>query len=103
MSVEKKALKILKLEQMTNLIWIISIPLFILILIFTISKYGFFSGYEYTLIAGIAVFVGIPVVCIVLGVLIMILTKLNIVATDGNWGALEIMKSFYSELYDKEK
>ena len=32
----------------------------------------------------------------------MILTKLNIIETDGNWGALEIMKSFYSELYDKE-
>ena len=48
-------------------------------------------------------FIGIPIVCIVLGILIMILTKLNIIETDGNWGALEIMKSFYSELYDKEK
>ena len=92
MSVEEKELKVLKLEQMTNLIWIISIPLFVTILIFTISKYGFFSAYDFTLLAGIAVFVGIPIVCIVLGILIKILTKLNIIETDGNWGALEIIK-----------
>ncbi len=88
---------------MTNLIWIIYIPLIIIILIFTISEYGFFSVYEYTLLAGIAVFVGIPIVCIILGISIMILTKLNFVETDGNWGALDIMKSFFSELYDDEK
>ena len=96
-------MKVLKLEEMTNLIWIIYIPLIIIILIFTISEYGFFSVYEYTLLAGIAVFVGIPIVCIILGVSIMILTKLNFVETDGNWGALDIMKSFFSELYDDEK
>ena len=96
-------MKVLKLEEMTNLIWIIYIPLIIIILIFTISEYGFFSVYEYTLLAGIAVFVGIPIVCIILGVSIMILTKLNIVETDGNWGTLDIMKSFFSELYDDEK
>ena len=96
-------MKVLKLEEMTNLIWIIYIPLIIIILIFTISEYGFFSVYEYTLLAGIAVFVGIPIVCIILGISIMILTKLNFVETDGNWGALDIMKSFFSELYDDEK
>jgi len=101
--VEEKELKVLKLEEMTNLMWIIYIPLVIIILIFTISKYGFFSMYEYTMLAGIAVFVGIPIVCIVLGVLIMILTKLNFVEIDGNWGTLDIMKSFFSELYDDEK
>ena len=100
---EEKELKVLKLEEMTNLIWIIYIPLIIIILIFTISEYGFFSVYEYTLLAGIAVFVGIPIVCIILGISIMILTKLNFVETDGNWGALDIMKSFFSELYDDEK
>ncbi len=100
---EEKELKVLKLEEMTNLIWIIYIPLIIIILIFTISEYGFFSVYEYTLLAGIAVFVGIPIVCIILGVSIMILTKLNFVKTDRNWGTLDIMKSFYSELYDDEK
>ena len=100
---EEKELKVLKLEEMTNLIWIIYIPLIIIILIFTIIEYGFFSVYEYTMLAGIAVFVGIPIVCIILGTLIMILTKLNFVETDGNWGTLDLMKLFYSELYDNEK
>ena len=103
MFVEEKELKVLKLEEMTNLIWLIYIPLIIIILIYSIIEYGLFSIYEYTILAGIAVFVGIPIVCIVLGVLIMILTKLNFVETDGNWGALDIMKSFFSELYDDEK
>ena len=100
---EEKELKVLKLEEMTNLMWIIYIPSIIVILIFSIIEYGFFSVYEYTVLAGIAVFVGIPIVCIILGVLIMILTKLNFIKTDGNWGTLDIMKSFYSELYDDEK
>jgi len=103
MSVEEKVLKVLKLEEMTNLIWIIYIPSIIIILLFTISEYGFFSVYEYTVLAGVAVFVGIPIVCIILEVLIMILTKLNFVTTDGNGGTLDLMKSFYSELYDNEK
>ena len=103
MFVEEKELKVLKLEEMTNLIWIIYIPLIIIILIYSIIEYGFFSIYEYTILAGIAVFVGIPIVCIILGVSIMILTKLNFVETDGNWGTLDIMKSFFSELYDDEK
>ena len=103
MFVEEKELKVLKLEEMTNLIWIIYIPLIIIILIYSIIEYGFFSIYEYTILAGIAVFVGIPIVCIVLGILIMILTKLNFVEIDGNWGTLDIMKSFFSELYDDEK
>ena len=103
MSVEEKVLRVLKLEEMTNLIWIIYIPSIIIILLFTISEYGFFSVYEYTVLAGVAVFVGIPIVCIILGVMIMILAKLNFVKTDGNWGTLDLMKSFYSELYDNEK
>ena len=96
-------MKVLKLDEMTNLIWIIYIPSIIMILIFSIIEYGFFSIYEYTILAGITVFFGIPIVCIILGVLIMVLTKLNFVKTDGNWGILDIMKSFYSELYDDEK
>ena len=100
---EEKELKVLKLEEMTNLIWIIYIPLIIIILIFTISEYGLFSIYEYTILAGIAVFFGIPIVCIILGILIIILTRLNFVKTDGDWGTLDIMKSFFAELYDDEK
>ncbi len=100
---KEKELKVLKLDEMTNLIWIIYIPSIIIILIFSIIEFGFFSLYEYTILAGIMVFLGIPIVCIILGILIMVLTKLNFVKLDGNWGTLDIMKSFYSELYDDEK
>ena len=33
----------------------------------------------------------------------MILSKLNFVKTEGNWGTLDLMKSFYSELLDDEE
>jgi len=101
--VEENELMAIKLEEMTNLIWIIFVPSIIIILIFSIIEYGFFSWYEYMILAGISVFIGIPIVCIILTVLIMILTRLNVVKTDRDWGALELMKSFYSELYDEEK
>tara|TARA_B100000676_G_C17798357_1_gene690802 strand:- start:527 stop:832 length:306 start_codon:yes stop_codon:yes gene_type:complete len=101
--VEENELMVIKLEEMTNLIWIIFVPSIIVILIFSIIEYGFFSWYEYMILAGISVFIGIPIVCIILTVLIMILTRLSVVKTDGDWGALELMKSFYSELYDDEK
>ena len=100
---EENELTVIKLEAMTNLIWIIFVPSIIIILIFSIIEYGFFSWYEYMILAGISVFVGIPIVCIILTVLIMILTRLNVVKTDGDWGSLDLMKSFYSELYDDEK
>ena len=100
---EENELMAIKLEEMTNLIWIIFVPSIIIILIFSIIEYGFFSWYEYMILAGISVFIGIPIVCIILTVLIMILTRLNVVKTDRDWGALELMKSFYSELYDEEK
>ena len=100
---EENELSLIKLEAMTNLIWIIFVPSIIIILTFSIIEYGFFSWYEYMILAGISVFIGIPIVCIILTVLIMILTRLNVVKTDGDLGALDLMKSFYSELYDDEK
>jgi len=92
-------LKVLKLDEMTNLIWIIFIPLIVIILIFSIIEYGFFFWWEYMTLACIAVVFGVPVICIILGVSIKILSELNFVKTDGNWGTLDLMKSFYSELY----
>ena len=83
--VEENELTVIKLEAMTNLIWIIFVPSIIIILIFSIIEYGFFSWYEYMILAGISVFVGIPIVCIILTVLIMILTRLNVVKTDDDW------------------
>ena len=48
---------------------------------------------------GITVVFVVPVICIILGISIKILSKLNFVKTDGNWGTLDLIKSFYSELY----
>lgn len=98
-SVEEKELKVLNLEDMTNLIWIIFTPLLIMILIFSYIQYGFFFWYEYFWFAAIAVFIGVPFLCIILGTLVLILSELEFVKTDGNWSTLDLIKSFYSELY----
>jgi Na+/pantothenate symporter len=97
--VEEKALKVLKLDEMTNLLWIIFTPLIVIILIFSMIEYGFFFWWEYVMFAGITVVFVVPVICIILGVSIKILNKLNFLQTDGDWGTLDLMKSFYSELY----
>ena len=102
---EEKELKVLKLDEMTNLIWIIYIPLFVIILITSFIKYGFWNTFGWwgiTTIGVITVFFLLPVICIISGILIMILSKLNFVKTEGNWGTLDLMKSFYSELFDEE-
>ncbi len=93
-------MKVLKLDEMTNLIWIIFIPLIVIILIFSIIEYGFFwAWWYYMMFASFAVVFAVPVICIILGVSIKILSELNFVKTDGDWGTLDLMKSFYSELY----
>ena len=92
-------MKVLKLDEMTNLIWIIFIPLLVIILIFSIIQYGFFFWWEYVMFAGFTVIFVVPIICIILGFSINILSKLNFVKTDGNWGTLDLIKSFYSELY----
>ena len=96
---EEKELKVLKLDEMTNLIWIIFIPLIVIILIFSIIEYGFFFWWDYMMLAAFTVLFAVPVICIILGGSIKILSELNFVKTDGNWGTLDLMKSFYSELY----
>ena len=97
---EEKELKVLKLDEMTNLLWIIFIPLIVIILIFSIIEYGFFWAWWYSMMwVSFAVVFAVPVICIILGVSIKILSELNFVKTDGNWGTLDLMKSFYSELY----
>ena len=97
---EEKELKVLKLDEMTNLMWIIFIPLIVIILIFSIIEYGFFWAWWYSMMwVSFAVVFAVPVICIILGVSIKILSELNFVKTDGDWGTLDLMKSFYSELY----
>ena len=92
-------MKVLTLDNMTNLMWIIFIPLIAIILIFSIIEYGFFFWWEYVMFAAVTVIFVVPVICIILGVSIKILSELNFVKTDGTWGTLDLMKSFYSELY----
>ena len=88
---EEKELKVLKLDEITELIWNIFIALFIIILIIS-----FISGYGIWTTAAITVIFLLPVVCIISGILITILRKLNYVETDGEWSTLDLMKSVFS-------
>jgi len=94
--VKEKELKILKLDETTELIWNVFIALFVIILIIS-----FISGYGIWTTGAIAVIFLLPVVCIISGILITILSKLNYAQTDGGWGTLDLMKSVYS-IYWKE-
>ena len=101
---EDKELKVLKLDEMTNLIWIIFIALVVIISIVSLSaENSEFSIFGFFTIIAITIFFLVPIICIILGILIMILSKLNFVKTDGNWGTLDLMKSFYSELDEDEE
>ncbi len=93
---EEKELKILKLDEMTGLIWNIFIALFVIILIIS-----FISGYGIWTTGAITVIFLLPVVCIISGILITILSELNYVKTDGGWSTLDLMKSVFS-VYWKE-
>ena len=93
---EEKELKILKLDEITELIWNIFIALFIIILIIS-----FISGYGIWTTGAITVIFLLPVVCIISGILITILSELNYVKTDGGWSTLDLMKSVFS-VYWKE-
>ena len=93
---KEKELKILKLDETTELIWNIFIALFVIILIIS-----FISGYGIWTTGAITVIFLLPVVCIISGILITILSKLNYAKTDGDWGTLDLMKSVYS-IYWKE-
>ncbi len=88
---EEKELKVLKLDEITELIWNIFIALFIIILIIS-----FISGYGIWTTGAITVLFLLPVVCIISGILITILRKLNYVETDGGWSTLDLMKSVFS-------
>ena len=88
---EEKELKILKLDEITELIWNIFITLFIIILIIS-----FISGYGVWTTGAITVIFLLPVVCIISGILISILSELNYVKTDGDLSTLDLMKSVFS-------
>ena len=91
-------MKVLKLDEMTELIWNIFIALFVIILIIS-----FISGYGIWTTGAMTVLLLLPIVCIISGILIMILRKLNYVEIDGNWGTLNLIASVYSKIYSKEE
>ena len=95
---EEKELKILKLDEMTGLIWNIFIALFVIILIIS-----FISGYGIWTTGAITVIFLLPVVCIISGILITILSQLNYVKTDGGWSTLDLMKSVISEYWKEAR
>jgi len=102
--VEDKELKVLKLDEITNLIWIIFIALVVIIsLVLLSAENSEFSIFGFFTIIAITIFFLVPIICIILGILIKILSKLNFVKTDGNWGTLDLMKSFYSELDEDDE
>ena len=99
-----KELKVLKLDEITNLIWIILIALVVIISIVLLSaENSEFSIFGFFTIIAITIFFLVPIICIILGILIMILSKLNFVKTDGNWGTLDLIKSVYSELDEDDE
>ena len=91
-------MKILKLDETTELIWNVFIALFVIILIISLI-----SGYGMWTTGAITVIFLLPVVCIISGILITILSELNYVKTDGEWGTLDLMKSVFSVYWKEAK
>ncbi len=92
---EEKELMLLKLDEISESIWNTFIALFgIIAIISVINGYGIFR-FIYTIGVLLILFL-IPILCIISGILIMILRKLNYANTDGEWGILDLMKSVYS-------
>ena len=73
----------------------------IIAIISIIDGYGIFR-FIYT-IGVMLVLILPPILCIISGILIMILRKLNYVEIDGDWGTLNLIGSVYSEIYSKEE
>ena len=99
---EWNELKVLKLDEISELIGTIFLALFgIIAIISIIDGYGIFR-FIYT-IGVMLVLILPPILCIISGILIMILRKLNYVEIDGDWGTLNLIGSVYSEIYSKEE
>ena len=103
-------LNALKLEEASTLVYAISIPLILVVAIALGFEFGFYKIYgrfgTYGMFGlGVLallvtwVFLHLAVYAIV-GALVMILRKLSLVGTDGDWGALDLMKLAYSDISD---
>ena len=92
---EEKELMVLKLDEISESIWNTFIAMFGIIgIISVINGYGIFR-FIYTIGVLLILFL-IPILCIISGILIKILSELNYVKTDGGWSTLDLMKSVFS-------
>ena len=100
-------LKALKLDEANVLVLTISLPLILVAIIASVFEFGLSFVFGYFSIAGavliMIILTFLPlVVCVFVAALIMILSKLNLVGTDGDWGALDLIKSVYSDIFSDE-
>ena len=109
---EDVELKALKLDEVNELVWTISLPLILVATIVLIFEFGFYAlfgrfgtygmfGLGAFALLIILAFVPL-VVCVIVAALFMILNKLNFVGTDGDWGTLDLIKSVYSDIFSDE-
>ena len=102
---EDVELKALKLDEVNELVWTISLPLILVAIIASVFEFGLSFLFGFSSIVG-AVLIMILltllplVVCVMVAALFMILSKLNFVGTDGDWGTLDLIKSVYSDISD---
>ena len=104
---EDVELKALKLDEANVLVLTISLPLILVAIIASVFEFGLSFVFGYFSIAGavliMIILTFLPlVVCVIVAALLMILSKLNLVGTDGDWGALDLIKSVYSDIFSDE-
>ena len=104
---EDVELKALKLDEANELVLTISLPLILVAIIASVFEFGLSFVFGYFSIAGavliMIILTFLPlVVCVIVAALFMILSKLNLVGTDGDWGALDLIKSVYSDIFSDE-
>ena len=104
---EDVELKALKLDEANELVLTISLPLILVAIIASVFEFGLSFVFGYLSIAGavliMIILTFLPlVVCVIVAALLMILSKLNLVGTDGDWGALDLIKSVYSYIFSDE-
>jgi len=100
----------LRLDEVQELVARVSLPLILVAAIALIFEFGFYElfgrfgtygrfglGVLALLIVGAFLHL---FVYVVVGALVMILSKLSLVGTDGDWGALDLIKLAYSDISD---
>jgi hypothetical protein len=103
-------LRALRLDEVQELVARVSLPLILVAAIALIFEFGFnelFGRFGTYGRFGLGVLALLIVgaflhlfVYVIVGALVMILSKLSLVGTDGDWGALDLMKLAYSDILD---